>query len=231
MDDGRAGGRARIAYFCPGSLREGTALHAHVMGIAEGLRARGWSVEVFAPRHDWRPGRAALARAAAILATQARLMAGGRPDLVYTRWHFASFPAALWARSRGIPFVVEVNGPYEDLLAAWPRARWLSWALRPAMRRQLLWAEAVVAVTSGLSEYVRAEAGRAAWVVANGADTALFRPDAPPLPGLPPAYAVFFGELAPWHDLPTMIAAVREPAWPAGVGLVIVGGGAQQGRV
>lgn len=188
-------------------------------------------MSVFAPRHAHAAGRAALARAASILGAQLRMAAGGAPDLIYTRWHVASLPAALWARAMRVPLVVEVNGPLHDLFAAWPRVRWLSGLVKAAMRRQLRWAEAVVAVTPGLAEHVRAEAGRPSRVVANGADTALFRPEVAPWPGLPPAYVVFFGELAPWHDLATLMAAVGEPAWPAGVRLVIVGGGAQQAAV
>jgi glycosyltransferase involved in cell wall biosynthesis len=218
----------RISYLCPGSLREGSALFTHVTEVANGLRARGWDVTLFAPQHGYRGARSSLARALAILRTQASLMRRGRPDLLYTRWHFASFPVVLWARWTGVPVVIEVNGPYQDLFAAWPWTRRLPALFKAVMRRQLLWADEIIVVTPGLGDYVRTEVGRAPQVVPNGANVDLFRPDVEPRPGIPERYVVFFGGLAPWHDLTTMIAAVSERAWPAEVKLVIVGGGGVQ---
>jgi glycosyltransferase involved in cell wall biosynthesis len=228
MRDGAGIGQMRISYLCPGSLREGSALFTHVTEVARGLRAGGWTVDLFAPQHGYRGATSSFARAVSILGTQIRLVRGGRPDLLYTRWHFASFPVVLWARAFGVPVVIEVNGPYQDLFAAWPWTRRFPGLFKAMMRRQLRWAAEIISVTPGLGEYVQAEVGRSGRVVPNGANTALFRPDAAPRPGLPAAYVVFFGGLAPWHDLATMIAAVAEPGWPAGVKLVIVGGGGVQ---
>jgi glycosyltransferase involved in cell wall biosynthesis len=64
-------------------------------------------------------------------------------------------------------------------------------------------------------------------VIANGANTDLFRPikrDREP-------FVVFFGGLTGWHGIDLMLNAIRDPRWPAGVELVIIGAGAQESAV
>lgn len=67
----------------------------------------------------------------------------------------------------------------------------------------------------------------------NGANATLFRPDAPLEGGidLPNNYVLFFGALAPWQGIDTMLSAVEMPSWPREVALVIVGDGAERPKV
>lgn len=229
----------RLAYLCLQATREGQASYAHVHEIIKGLRRRGWHVELFEPSYAGSkkvapPFRRLLEflRVQTLLWRRAR---EERVDALYIRWHFASYPTALWARWRGIPVVQEVNGPYEDLFIAWPWTRRLSWLFILLMRSQLRMADAVITVTPQLASWVQKEADHSrVYVVPNGANTELFRPGAELDPALQvPAYpyVIFFGALAPWQGIQTMLKALEHPAWPEPVHLMIVGDGVERASV
>lgn len=224
----------KVAYLALQATREGQASHAHVHEILAGLRSRGWRVELYEPGYANRkdePG--AMARALEFAKTQLRLWRSGRPDLLYIRHHFAAWPSALWARLNRIPVVQEVNGPYEDLFVAWPWTAKLKGLFVFLLRTQIRWADLVIAVTPGLADWALREGARWAEVVPNGANATLFRPDAPLEGGidLPNNYVLFFGALAPWQGIDTMLSAVEMPSWPREVALVIVGDGAERPKV
>lgn len=225
----------RIAYLCLQVTREGQASHAHVHEIIAGLQRRGWIVKLYEPFYrstEKLPGP--VMRLVGFLFTQLRLWTSGRPDILYVRWHFAVWPTALWALLGRIRVVQEVNGPYEDLFLAWPITRRFTRLFIWLMRSQLRWADAVIAVTPQLAEWVQQETGQAkakAVVVPNGANTELFHPSASAPVPLPEKYVVFFGALAPWQGIDTMLKAVEESEWPAEVKLVIVGDGVEKRAV
>jgi glycosyltransferase involved in cell wall biosynthesis len=151
---------------------------------------------------------------------------------VYIRTHFASLPTAAMARLLGIPVVLEVNGPHDDMFIAWPQLRVLGGLLTWAVRAQIRWADAVIAVTEGLRDWVRREVpGKGASVVPNGANTQLFRPDAVRPSSLPQDYVAFAGALARWQGIETMLAALDDRAWPESVSLAIAGSGELEGSV
>jgi len=129
----------------------------------------------------------------------------------------------------GMPVVQECNGPYEDLFIAYPRLR-IARPIFDAMQRwQYGHASAIVAVAEGLAGWLRQEAGHDRVVtIGNGANTDVFSPDAPRLPGLPERFAVFFGQFPPWQGISSLLEAVGLPAWPSGLPLVFVGDGAMQ---
>lgn len=224
-----------LHYLCLESTREGQAAHTHVNEIASGLSRRGWTVRCFAP-HDANaatpPG--VLRRALEYVRVQWKLCsARGNPDVIYLRAHYAAFPTALWAKCSRMPVIQEVNGPYDDLFMAWPWTRRFGRLFRWLMRTQLRWANAIITVTPQLAEWVRREApGANVHVVPNGANIDLFHPGATAdVAGLPRVYAVFFGALAPWQGIETLLAAVQGPTWPEGVSLVVVGDGVERGKV
>jgi len=158
---------------------------------------------------------------------QRRLRATARDiDALYIRAHFAAYPTAMWAKRRGIPVVQEINGPYEDLFLAWPLTRRLEGLFTRMMRRQYQDADALIAVTAKMADWLEAETGvGSVAVVPNGANTAVFRPGLPKPAGLPDRYAIFFGALAPWQGLDTMLTAIDHESWPVGVSVVILGDG------
>lgn len=225
----------RLAYLCLQATREGQASHAHVHEIIKGLQRRGWDVELFEPAYvssTAPPGY--LWRFWEFIRLQLKLWTSGKVNVLYIRWHFATWLTALWARGRGVPVVQEVNGPYEDLFIAWPGTRRLARLFVWLMRSQLRWADAVIAVTPQLADWVRMERGRdGVFVVPNGANTELFHPGAALGPGLHlrRPYVIFFGALARWQGVETMLVAAQHPAWPDEVDLVVVGDGVERGRV
>jgi glycosyltransferase involved in cell wall biosynthesis len=150
-----------------------------------------------------------------------------RYDALYIRSHTLAFPIALLAHALKVPVVQECNGPYEDLFIAWPQVRPLRQLLIWAWRVQYEMAEEVITVTQQLAEWLEHEGGHErVTVIANGVNTSVFRPDAASPVETPDSYAIFFGSLAPWQGIETMLAAVTSAEWPADVSLLVVGDGA-----
>ncbi len=224
----------RLAYLCLQPTVEGQGSHAHVHGIIDGLRALGWRVVLRQP-DEATTTRGLLARLWTFMAVQADLWRRARgADAVYVRMHPVAAPTVWWARRRGIRVVVEVNGPEEDWLLAWPVLRRVGRLLRWLLATQLRAADHVVVVTSGLGEWAARTAGRAVptTVIPNGADPTRFHPGATGGPaGLPDRYAVFVGELAPWQGIDVLLQAVQDPEWPDDLSLVIAGRGVMAGAV
>lgn len=223
-----------IHYLCLQATREGQASHAHVHEIIRGLQRRGWDVTLFEPGYavDERP--VGFARK---LWEYAKLhakvwSARSRPDLIYMRDHIGLLPSYMWARRMRIPVIAEINGSFSDYTVAHPSMR----AIRPliigAGHLCLRLADAVIAASPELCEWVQSEIGRKhTRFIPNGANTNLFRPDAERQQNLPDLYITFVGAFAPWQGIGTMLQAVNEPEWPPDVKLVIVGSGREQPKV
>ncbi|MBE0417452.1 MAG: glycosyltransferase family 4 protein [Coriobacteriia bacterium] len=220
-----------IAYLCLQVTKEGQASYAHVHEIVGGLKELGHTVTLYEPRHLKRYGP--LVRACEFVRTQRRMQREARgADVVYYRAHFATLLSLLWARRRGIPTVLEVNGPYEDLFIAWPRTRYLRPLFEWMMGTQYRRADALVTVTPGLQRWLAEETGRhGVFVVPNAANHRLFQPEASPPDGLPDRYVTFVGALAVWQGIPHVLEAVGLPEWPDDVSLLIAGAGAQREMV
>ena len=225
----------RIDYLCLQPTRQGQASYAHVNEIVNGLRRRGWAVRLIETAQP-RPGRLdGLRRLGAAAALQLGYLVRCRfrpAPVVYIRFHFLSLPTALVARWAGSTVIQEVNSGANDAYDMWPGLRRFHRLITWATRAQFRWADATIAVTEDIAAYVDGLTGRpgACHVVGNGADVDLFSPSRR---GAPPArpYAVFVGALASWQGIETALAAATDPAWPAGVDLVIVGDGRERDRV
>lgn len=222
----------RLNYLCLQATREGQASHAHVHEIVRGLCRRGWNVDLFEPCYGVSMNPSPLERLWEFIKVQLRLCLGSKPDVLYIRWHFAAWPTAAWARLSRIPIVQEVNGPYDDLFIAWPSTRQFSWFFEWLLRAQLSWADSVITVTPLLANWVSEESGNpTVSVIANGVNVELFRPGAPLMLPVPDSFVVFFGALAPWQGIDTLLQAVEEPEWPRDVRLVILGDGVERPNV
>lgn len=226
--------KGNIAYLTLQATRQGQASYAHVHEIIRGLRNRGWRVELFEPSHSRIAEESgAIRRLIEFLRVQLLLWRNAKDvKAVYIRAHFGAFPTAVWAKLRGLPVVQEVNGPYQDLFAAWPSARPFAFLLKAMIRSSLKWADEVVAVTPQLGQWVANEVGRQnIRVVPNAANCSLFAPDAKSAYNLPKPYVVFFGALARWQGIDTLLAATQNERWPRSVTLVVVGDGAERRKV
>jgi len=220
----------RLAYLCLQATTEGQASYAHVHEIIAGLRELGWHVDLFQPSYAGGTAPGALGRFVEFVRVQRRLVSTlrtGAYHALYVRGHALAWPAARAARRLGIPVVQECNGPYGDFYAVWPRARLFAPVIESMTRAQLRWADARIAVTDELASWIESETGKPAVVIGNGANTELFRPDAPSsyTEALPQRYAVFFGALSPWQEVPVLLDAARQEHWPGDVSLVLAGDG------
>ena len=228
--------RRQLDYLCLQPTREGQASHAHVNEIVAGLRRRGWEVRLVEPPHP-RPGRLDGARRAfALTSLQLRYWVRCRlrpAPFVYIRAHFAALPTAALAKVAGAIVVQELNSVAGDAYDAWPHLRRLDRLLRVGMRAQVRWADALIAVTTGIADQTVELTGRrdGYYVIGNGANVDRFAPRRASETSRPRPYVVFVGALASWQGIDVMLGAVRSGAWPPDVELVIAGDGRENGAV
>lgn len=228
----RSNGPGRIAYLCLETPREGQAVYAHVHEIIDGLRSRGWDVELIATtRGGSSSGSSYWTRLLDYMAAQWRLIRRLRHcDAIYMRAHFAALPASLIAALIGKPVVQEINGKPQDILVTYPGLSWQGAILRWAYRAQMRWAAHVIVVTEGLRTWALEQASNArVSVVGNGANVRLFTPEGPTA-NIETRYVAFVGGLVAWHGIETMLAALDQPDWPHGVQLVAIGDGVERVR-
>ena len=223
----------RLAYLSLETPRPGQASQTHIDEIIASLKDRGWQIELFATTRGGASARSSfLQRLLDYGRVQFSLMRRLREfDAVFVRSHFMALPLALAAHWRKVPVVQEINGKPADVGVTYPALKpfsaLFSWLYRAQYRR----APHLLAVTPGLADWAKAFADHdRVSLVSNGANTALFKPEGPtgPVEG---RYVVFVGGLVAWHGIGTMLAALKEPDWPADLRLVIVGDGIERGRV
>lgn len=224
----------RITYLCLQGTSPGQASHTHVHAIVRGLRAAGFQVDLFEPRYRSSTDRPRLlGRLLPMILTELRVISVlPRTDVLYVRHHVAAFAAVLAALVMRKPVVQEANGPSADLFLAWPQIRPLKPLIIWLATVQYRWSREVIAVTPGLGRSVQEQPGRhRVTVIPNGADVELFHPGAISSRALPRPYVVFFGALATWQGIATMLAATEHPEWPEDVHLVVAGDGALRADV
>jgi glycosyltransferase involved in cell wall biosynthesis len=156
----------------------------------------------------------------------------GNADLIYVRCHPAAVLTALWAKLTGHLMVYELNGPPTQIFVSYKALSWFRPILEPVLYLPLKLAVRIIAVTPQLGRWIRENMGiDRVSVIVNGANTDLFHPDAAGPPGHCGRYALFFGVLAPWQGIDTLLAAARHPSWPRDVRLVIAGEGALRSQL
>jgi glycosyltransferase involved in cell wall biosynthesis len=227
-------GKGTIHYLCLQATREGQASHAHVHEIIRGLRRRGWDVVLFEPTYAANQCPVGIARKIwEFITLQLRVWSTRpRPDLFYMRDHVGLLPSYIWARLRRIPAISEINGSFADYSLAYPPLRAIQALIAAVGRLCLRLSDGIVAVTPHLCEWVQSETGnKPTFLVPNGANTDLFRPDAEREHELPDRYVTFFGAFAAWQGISIMLEAVKSPEWPSDVKLVITGSGREQPAV
>ncbi len=214
----------RLLYVSFEAMEPNRAAHTHVTGLIGGLERRGWQIELVAEQEGPR-GR----QMRRYLRVNLRAIGAlSRVDAVYIRSHFAAWPLAQAARLTRSPVFQEINGVPDDVVITYGALRRFRSLLRWLYRSQFRRATRLFVVTDGLARYFRTFAGHDRISVApNGVDPALFRREETPRPTAAPAgdYALFYGDLARWHGLDLLLAAARDPAWPAQLRLLVIGRG------
>jgi glycosyltransferase involved in cell wall biosynthesis len=157
-----------------------------------------------------------------------------QPDLLYERYALFNLAGVMAARRTAIPLVLEVNAPL-----AWERAQYEQLTMRRLARacERLVCrsADLVEAVSTPLKEHLLAigVSRDRITVVPNGADPAVFTPDADARRdvrarlGIPDDCVVigFSGILRPWHGAELLIDAVAALRARRDVRLLFVGDG------
>lgn len=227
MDRNRKQRHKNIAYLSLQSTREGTAGYAHVHEIVRGLRSRGWQIDLFEPSYHGNRNATFIQRITQFFCVQLKLWSVLKHvRLVYFRSHVALLPSVLLCWLKNVPYIQEINGPYEDLFIAWPFTRRFQSIIKYLFRFQFRLAAGLITVTPQLRQWITIESGvKSVAVVPNGANADLFRPEAVTSFSCPKPYALFFGALAQWQGIDTILNAFESPKWPSALNLVIAGDG------
>jgi glycosyltransferase involved in cell wall biosynthesis len=217
----------RINYLCLQATEEGQASYAHVHEIVNGLRKLGCEVNLTEVK-PFPPGTTIAKRFRTLQQIQTEFKKLPRPDLIYMRGHFLGLPTAHWAKRNCIPHIQEINGPYEDTFLAYPILRKIAPIVRWETRYCFALADSLITVTPQLVDWLKTETKKKeVYEIPNGANTEIFKPGTPLEMEVPERYVVFFGALAPWQGVETMIAATNDPAWPSDVYLLLAGDGVE----
>lgn len=221
----------RLCYFALDVPHRGQASFIHIEQIIKNLRERGWQIDLYAPMPAASGEQPSLVwrLLAYIRVTTWTLLKVRKYKAIYIRSHFLAWPVTLAASWHKIAVLQEINGSYIDVVVSYPwlkpGAHLIAWLYRSQWRRS----DHLLPVTQELAQWLRQEGiDRPITVVPNAADTTLFRPIA--AAGSRP-FVVFFGGLARWYGIDLMIDAVQCAAWPAGVEMLVIGRGAQEGDI
>ncbi len=162
------------------------------------------------------------------------------PDFIYERASLYSTAGVALARELNVPLLVELNAPLAVEHSTYYGGTGLGGLAAQAERWTLVQADAVLAVSSPLRDYVVSlgvEPGRVQ-VVPNGVDATLFHP-APPEPSIRARWGLgngpvlgFVGGLRRWHGveaLPPLLDRLL-PRYP-NLRLVIAGDGPLRGEL
>jgi glycosyltransferase involved in cell wall biosynthesis len=219
-----------LTYLCLQKTEQGQASHAHVHEIINGLRGRGWKVTLIEPQER---RRSLLTHALGLLTTQLRLLKVlPTTTVLYVRAHPLCILGVIAARAFGVPVVQEVNGPSDDIFFAYPQLRRARNAVAAVYRASLQGAKAYITHSGALAGWVRTQVpGASIHLVPNGANTTIFHPNVVRRSGLPNAYAVFFGAMAPWQGIDTILEALQHPEWPRDLSVVFMGDGPERAKI
>lgn len=218
----------RIAYLCLQATRQGQASHAHVHEIISGLRRCGHEVELFEPAYASRSASPSIPRRLIEFRKVSLRFAASlsRFDIAYVRDHPLANAGVAAARRSATPVVLEVNGQYSELPMSYPSTRPLVDLMGERFAQRVAMSAAVITVTDGLVRWISEQTGHPKVIrIPNGANTELFTPYGPVLDGLPGSFALFYGALAAWQGIDTMLSAAMSPTWPRKLPLVIAGEG------
>ena len=134
-------------------------------------------------------------------------------DFLYERYSLWSAAGVRAARQLGIPCLVEVNAPLVLEQKSYRRLKLEEDAYR--IEREVFFeADALIAVSGAVRSYAlsRGASAERVFVVPNGVDTERFRPQVPPVELAPTAgrFVIgFVGSLKDWHDVGTLLDAIK----------------------
>jgi glycosyltransferase involved in cell wall biosynthesis len=137
-----------------------------------------------------------------------------RPNFLYERYSLFGYAGLELAGRFGLPHLLEVNAPLAEEQEQY-RILALKKTAEELERRILTGASAVLVVSEALARFVESVGVKrhAVTILPNAVDPERFAPDVEPeesvRAGLGEKVVGFVGSLKAWHDIETMIAAVR----------------------
>ncbi|MFQ4142303.1 glycosyltransferase family 4 protein [Chlorogloeopsis sp. ULAP02] len=231
----------RIAYICadPGIPVFGCkGCSIHVQEVIRTLIQQGHQIELFAVRWGGNPPsdlvsvtlhklpkppkgdacgglRQRALREQALLAhnldLRFALETAGRFDLVYERYSLWSFTALQYARTQGIPAVLEVNAPLIEEQAT-HRSLTHRQEAEAVARRVFSAATVIIAVSEGVADYLQRypQTQGKVHIIPNGVNPDRFPVHLPPTLPSNNFTIGFVGTMKPWHGLPTLVDAFAQ---------------------
>lgn len=224
----------KICYLCLQVTHEGQASHAHVHEIINGLKLCGCRVDLYEPHYDNKSETpSGLERCTLFMKLQMKIWRSNEKyDIIYIRSHFAAIPTSIWARIKNIPTVLEINGPITDLYLAWPWTRHFKLMFRWMWLYQIKNAKTIITVTHLLKkQIIEATNHKYIYTIPNGANSKKFVPKRDNIAPIVQPYVMFFGAMAPWQGIDTILDAVSDLNWPENVKLVFAGDGTERWKV
>jgi glycosyltransferase involved in cell wall biosynthesis len=209
------------------STSDSTAAGAHLRGTIARLNDSRFSFRVItqgAERSRRLPAQ--LSRALRIANVVGRGLLAPRRGVFLARWSpFISLISTRWRR-KGLPTVLFVQGNLDDLYDSNPWTKRVRGITDLALR-SIREADEIITPSEGLAAWaatIRADGGDRITVIPNGVDLNLFhsmRDETAAKRG----HALFFGNMARWQGIDTVLAALEHPAWPEDLGLWFIGDG------
>lgn len=152
-----------------------------------------------------------------------------RPQgVLLARWSpFIALVSRRWRR-RDLPTVLFVQGNLDDLYDTNPWTRRVSW-IGTVAEESIRHATHVVVPSDGLADWVagfRPDARASVTVIPNGVDLGLFarEREAVAHDAVSP-HVLFFGNMARWQGIDSILSALRDPLWPQDLDLRFIGDG------
>lgn len=208
---------------------DSTAAGAHLRGTIARLTDPRFTFTIFTQESDgvrWLPGPAR--QALRILNVIGRARWSRPRGVLLARWSpFIALVSRRWRR-RGLPVVLFVQGNLDDLHDSNPWTRSIGWITSVALD-SIRGATHIVTPSEGLADWVTSIRGgdrASVTVIPNGVDVDLFaqaRLSAADEAVAP--HALFFGNMAGWQGIDTVLDALAQPQWPADLGLRFIGDG------
>lgn len=209
------------------STVDSTAAGAHLRGTMTRLADPRFRLRVFTQGSEapgWLPTQ--IGKLARISRVVGRALAAPRRGLLVARWSpFISVISRRWRR-QGLPTLLFVQGNLDDLYESNPWTRRVPWITKAALQ-SIVDASHIITPSAGLSEWVaalRPNGAENVTVIPNGVDVALFRSKKRNV-GQEAPYALFFGNMARWQGIDTLLAALEQPTWPADLEMWFIGDG------
>lgn len=207
---------------------DSTAAGAHLRGTLARLRDPRFRFRLFTDSSEdvaWLPSIAGQAlRIARVIGGACAIRPRG---VLLARWSpFISLVSRRWAR-RNLPTVLFVQGNLDDLYESNPWTKRVPWITTLALE-SIRTATQIVTPSEGLAAWVRTirdGSSDAITVIPNGVDVGMFSHERDAVADDVEPHVLFFGNMARWQGIDTVLDALQDPLWPADLPVHFIGDG------